>query len=154
MWKLLSASWAKRGITVDPLQCTMDFKRNFPLDLASEAQTVQALIGAGIPKEVAYSQLSFVDDVNYIMDLIYDEQNSITPLSEDDSSKSQDRLYKYQISMIQEYADKIKNKEISEERAMTLLKHTISLPEKEIREMLDLGENPETEEQMKSILKK
>ena len=56
--------------------------------------------------------------------------------------------------MIQEYADKIKNKEISEERAMTLLKHTISLPEKEIRELLDLGENPETEEQMKSILKK
>lgn len=83
MWKLLSASWAKRGVTVDPLQCTMEFKRNFPLDLANEAQTVQALISAGIPKEVAYSQLSFVDDVDYIMELIEAEKDGITSLAEE-----------------------------------------------------------------------
>lgn len=83
MWKLLSSSWAKRGVTVDPLQCTMEFKRNFPLDLASEAQTVQALISAGLPKEVAYSQLSFVDDVDYIMELREAEIDGIVSLAEE-----------------------------------------------------------------------
>lgn len=77
MWKLLSSSWAKRGIKVDPLQVTMEFKRNMPLDLANEAQTVQALISAGLPKEVAYSQLSFVDDVDYVMQMIEDEKDNI-----------------------------------------------------------------------------
>ncbi len=63
---------------------TMDFNRNFPLDLSSEAQTVQALIAAGLPKEVAYSQLSFVDDVDYIMQMIDKEKNGIPSLIDDD----------------------------------------------------------------------
>lgn len=83
MWKLLSSAWAKKGIKVDPLQITMDFKRNFPQDLASEAQIVQALIAAGLPKIVAYSQLSFVDDVEYIMQLIEDEKNEVPSLTKD-----------------------------------------------------------------------
>lgn len=82
MWKVLSSSWAKKKIKVDPLQVTMEFSRNFPLDLASEAQTVQALISAGLPKEIAYSQLSFVDDVDYIMEMIEDEKNGIPSLTE------------------------------------------------------------------------
>lgn len=80
MWKLLASAWIKRGNVIDPLQVTMDFKRNFPLDTLSEAQTVQQLITAGIPKEVAFSQLSFVDDVEYIMQLIEEEQMSIPDL--------------------------------------------------------------------------
>ena len=80
MWKLLASVWAKKGEKIDPLQVTMDFKRNFPLDTLSEAQTVQALIAAGIPKEVAFSQLSFVDDVDYIMELIEAEQQAIPDL--------------------------------------------------------------------------
>ena len=80
MWKLLASAWIKRGNKVDPLQVTMEFKRNFPLDTLSEAQTVQQLITAGIPKEVAFSQLSFVDDVEYIMQLIEEEQMSIPDL--------------------------------------------------------------------------
>lgn len=83
MWKLLASAWGKKRITVDPLQCTMEFKRNFPLDIQSEAQTVQQLISAGIPKEVAYSQLSFVDDVDYIMELIEEEKEAIPSLNED-----------------------------------------------------------------------
>lgn len=83
MWKLLSSVWAKKGIKVDPLQVTMDFKRNFPQDLASEAQIIQALIAAGLPKAVAYAQLSFVDDVDYIMQLIEDEKNEVASLSKD-----------------------------------------------------------------------
>ena len=84
MWKLLASAWAKRGNVIDPLQVTMDFKRNFPLDTLSEAQTVQALITAGIPKEIAFSQLSFVDDVDYVMELIEEEQMNIPSLDDAD----------------------------------------------------------------------
>lgn len=84
MWKLLCAIWEKKNITVDPLQITMEFTRNFPLDTLTEAQTVQALIGAGIPKEVAYSQLSFVDDVDYVMKMIEKEKNNTPSLLDED----------------------------------------------------------------------
>lgn len=83
MWKLLSSAWAKKGIKVDPLQITMDFKRNFPQDLVNEAQVIQALISAGLPKAVAYSLLSFVDDVDYIMQLIEAEKNEMPSLVKD-----------------------------------------------------------------------
>lgn len=85
MWKLLCSVWRKKNITVDPLQITMEFTRNFPLDTLTEAQTVQALIAAGIPKEVAYSQLSFVDDVDYVMEMLEKEQNGIESLNEDEN---------------------------------------------------------------------
>lgn len=84
MWKLLASVWSKKRITVDPLQITMDFKRNFPLDTSSEAQTAQALIAAGLPKQIAYGQLSFVDDVDYIMELIEDEKQGVSSLLEED----------------------------------------------------------------------
>ena len=75
----------QKNITVDPLQITMEFTRNFPLDTLTEAQTVQALIGAGIPKEVAYSQLSFVDDVDYVMEMIEKEKNETASLLDDET---------------------------------------------------------------------
>lgn len=85
MWRLLSSAWYKKGIKVDPLQITMEFSRNFPLDTLSEAQTVQALIAAGLPKEVAYSQLSFIDDVDYVMYMIEQEKEDMpSSLLEDD----------------------------------------------------------------------
>lgn len=82
MFKLLASSWAKKRIMCDPLQCTADYHRNFPLDLLSEAQTAQALRAAGLPDEVVYSQLSFVDDVDYVMGLIEQQKDSIPPLTE------------------------------------------------------------------------
>ena len=78
MWKLLSASWNKRNIKVDPLYCVMDFKRNFPLDEESEARMVQTLISAGLPKEIAYSRFSWVDDPSYIMDMLQDEKDNFS----------------------------------------------------------------------------
>lgn len=77
MWKLLASVWSKKRIAVDPLQVTMEFKRNFPLDTLSEAQTAQALIGAGLPKQIAFAQLSCVDDVDYVMELIEEEQQAM-----------------------------------------------------------------------------
>lgn len=52
-------------------------------DLTNEAQVVQALIAAGLPKEVVYSLLSFVDDVDYIMQLIEAEKNEVPSLVKD-----------------------------------------------------------------------
>lgn len=83
MFKLLSKAWEKKQVKVDPLQCVMEFKRNFPLDLLSEAQAVQALIAAGLPKRVAYQiALSCVDDIDYVMQLIEEEKDDIPSLTE------------------------------------------------------------------------
>lgn len=84
MFELLAKAWEKKQIKVDPLLCTMSFKRNFPLDLLSEAQAVQALIAAGLPKRVAFeTALSCIDDVEYVMQQIEDEKDGIPSLTVD-----------------------------------------------------------------------
>ena len=80
MYKLLGSSFAKKRIPFDYLQCYTTYKRNFPMDLVSEAQTVQSLTNAGVPKKIAFEQLSFVDDVDYIMDEIEKEKEAIPSL--------------------------------------------------------------------------
>lgn len=80
MFRLLANAWEKKHVKVDPLQCVMEFRRNFPVDVMSEAQNVQALIAAGLPKQVAFGQLSFVDDIEYVMDLIARERDGIPSL--------------------------------------------------------------------------
>ncbi len=83
MWRVLASSWSKKGTHVDPLQIVMEFHRNFPLDTLSEAQTAQAQIAAGLPKRFVFGQLSSVDDVDYIMDLLaQEEQESMERLYE------------------------------------------------------------------------
>ena len=74
MFKLLAYAWNAKTIAVDPLQCYMEFKRNFPLDIATEANAIASLIGCGFPKKSAFALASFVDDVDYIMDEIEREQ--------------------------------------------------------------------------------
>ena len=69
MFKVIGSAFNKRGITFDYLQCYSEYKRNFPVDVASEANAVQALINAGVPDEIAYNYLSFVDDIGYLMEL-------------------------------------------------------------------------------------
>lgn len=87
MWKVLASAWKKKRIEIDPLLITIDFKRNFPLNLLSEAQTAQTQIAAGLPKEYVYSQMASIDDVNYIMELIEAEKEDVTPLYDDTDSK-------------------------------------------------------------------
>ena len=83
MFKLLASCFTKRKIAFDPLQCVMEFKRNFPLDLVSEAQAAQQLIAAGLPKEVAFNvALSCIDDIDYVMQLIEEEQNSMPSIEQ------------------------------------------------------------------------
>lgn len=86
MFKVLASSWKKKRIAFDPLQVVIDYKRNFPLDLLSEAQAVGALKTAGFPDKIAYAQASFVDDVQYILDLKEEEINDIKPLDSEDEN--------------------------------------------------------------------
>lgn len=88
MFRLLAKAWEKKKIKIDPLQCVMSFKRNFPLDLVSEAQAVQALIAAGLPKRVAFdAALSFVDDVEAVMQEIEEEKDGIQSLMDEDEDE-------------------------------------------------------------------
>lgn len=82
MFRVLASAWRKKAIAFDPLQVTLEFKRNFPQDSLSNAQTAQAQIAAGLPKEWVYGQMPNVDDVAYIMGLIEKEQADIAPLYE------------------------------------------------------------------------
>ena len=84
MFKAWAKAMEKKQIKIDPLQCVMEFKRNFPLDILSEAQAAQALIGAGLPKRVAYQiALSAIDDIDYVMQLIEEEKDGIPSLLTD-----------------------------------------------------------------------
>lgn len=83
MFKVLASAWGKKAIAFDPLQVTLDFKRNFPLDRQSEAATAQAFISAGLPKEWVYSQISGIDDVDYIMEMSEREKESAMSLFEE-----------------------------------------------------------------------
>lgn len=84
MFKLLASSFAKKKISFDPLQCNVKYNRNFPVDFLGEAQAVQALIAAGLPKKTAFGALSMVDDVDEIMRLIETEKDDIPDLDGDD----------------------------------------------------------------------
>lgn len=75
MWQVLCSAWAKREKKVDPLHITMDFKRNFPLNIVNEAQAASTLITAGLPKRIVYGLLSFVDDVDEVMEEIENEKD-------------------------------------------------------------------------------
>lgn len=85
MFKLLASSYIKKKIPFDPLQCSAQYKRNFHTDFLSEAQAVQALIAAGLPKQIAFKALSFVDDVSQVMRLIETEKEDIPDLDEDET---------------------------------------------------------------------
>lgn len=88
MFRLLSNSFARRlRVNLIPEQCVMEFKRNFPLDTLSEAQAAQAMIASGLPKRVVYGNAySFVDDPDYVMDLIAEEEGDAPSLYADEES--------------------------------------------------------------------
>lgn len=81
MWRVLASYWEVHAIHVDPLQCTVEFKRNFPLDSLANAQTAQALIAAGIPQEEAWRiAIPEIDDIDYVLELKKNEQESVEEL--------------------------------------------------------------------------
>lgn len=87
MFRLLQNVFNLRGVPFDYLQCYSEYKRNFPVDVMSEAQATQALINAGLPDEIAYNQLSFIDDIDYVMEL--KEQEKQDQFTMDDSEEKE-----------------------------------------------------------------
>ena len=84
MFELLAKVWEKKQIKVDPLLCVMETKRNFPLDLLSEAQAAQAMLAAKMPQRAVYSMaFSGVDDVESIMEEIEREKEAIPDLMQE-----------------------------------------------------------------------
>lgn len=82
MFRLLANSWNNRlKLNAVPEQFVMEFTRNFPLDALSEAQAAQAMIASGLPKKVAFSNAySFIDDIDYVMALIAEEEGDTASL--------------------------------------------------------------------------
>ena len=84
MWKLLSGVWAKKRVAVDPLQVTMSFERNFPLDHLANAQAAQGMIAAGVPESIAWDIcIPEIDDVDYVLEMKKAEEEDVTSLYDD-----------------------------------------------------------------------
>ncbi len=83
MFKLLAFCFNARKIAFDPLQCVMSFTRNFPIAMLTEAQTANAYKcrSAG-GNSFCGSPLSFVDDIDYLMQLKEREKTDIPSLEE------------------------------------------------------------------------
>lgn len=97
MFKLLASSFAKKKIPFDPLQCSAKYNRNFPTDFLNEAQAVQALVAAGLPKKISFKALSFVDDIGEIMRLIQTEKDDIPDLEDVDQDVDDKTIYQERI---------------------------------------------------------
>lgn len=137
MFKLLASAWKKKQINIDPLQCYMEYSRNFPLDIAGEATAAQTLINTGMPKEFAWEKaLSFVngDDMEYIMQLIEDEQNSITPLGLDDEPEMT-KLKGYESTLIEKTVAKVQNGELNYDEAVDIIQCGTGMSIREIESM-------------------
>ncbi len=72
MFKVLASAWRKKNIPFDPLQVTLDFKRNFPQDDLSAAQTMQAELAAQVPRKYVYRHIT--DDPNWLEEMRKAEQ--------------------------------------------------------------------------------
>ena len=61
-YRILSEYWKKyQGVDIDPYNIEFTFVRNFPRDLAAEAEILNSLLGT-ISDHTAFSQMSFIDD--------------------------------------------------------------------------------------------
>jgi len=83
MFRVASNYWSLKGFTINYLDIFLNMKRNFPLDILSEAQANSQLKGL-VSEETRLSQLSFVDDVNYEIERMDQEkQNEMNPYNLD-----------------------------------------------------------------------
>lgn len=84
MFECLGAAWQSKGHNIDPLQLFAEFTRNLPRTLATDAQAVSLLVGAGLPRQIAFGLLSEIDDIDYVMQLVEQENDGLRPLSDPD----------------------------------------------------------------------
>ena len=81
MFELLAGPWKMKtpSLKFDPLNVWYEFKRNFPRDLLYEAQATRQLKGM-VSEQTRLSQLSFVDDAQYEIELMQRERDEIPEL--------------------------------------------------------------------------
>lgn len=72
MFKVITSAWAKKGINIDYTDIWFQFKRNFPLDILSEAQST-AMLRGHVSEQTRLSLLSFIDDPEYEIELMRKE---------------------------------------------------------------------------------
>ena len=87
MFKLFGNILRKRGVEFDYLQAYAAIRNNFPVDTLAEAQKVQQLISAGLPKKIAFEALSFIDDIDNVMEMIEEEKEEEIANLLDESKK-------------------------------------------------------------------
>lgn len=97
-WRVLASAWKKKAIQFDPLQVTMDYNPNFPSSLSSEADLATKLKGIGVPDEIAYSVLSCIDDVDYVLELKEQEMEKTASLAETTKDDEQDDFEEYGVN--------------------------------------------------------
>jgi len=71
-FKVIGSAWAKKGINIDFSNFIFQFKRNFPLDILSEAQST-AMLRGHVSEQTRLSLLSFIDDPEYEIGLMRKE---------------------------------------------------------------------------------
>lgn len=76
MFKCLASAWEKKQIRINPLEVVIQYKRTYPIDLQYESQVLATLKG-NVSDHTALGLLSFVDDVQYEIDLMEKEKESI-----------------------------------------------------------------------------
>lgn len=83
MFELLARPWNMKtpSLKFDPLYVWYEFKRNFPKDLLYEAQATRQLKGM-VSEQTRLSQLSFVDDAQYELELMERERDALPDLDE------------------------------------------------------------------------
>ena len=82
MFNLLTAMWKEKGMAdIDPLDITMQFTRNFPLNLGDEAEATMKLKGM-ISEKTRLSLLSFVEDADKEMKQMELESEGMIDLDE------------------------------------------------------------------------
>jgi len=72
-FKVLCSAWQKKGIDLDYLDIFWEFKRNIPIDLSYVADYASKLNGIH-SKHTLLSQIPYIDDVNYELELMRQEQ--------------------------------------------------------------------------------
>ena len=73
MFACLASVWQVKGMPVDPLDISMQFTRNLPIELKSEAEMVDKLAGH-ISQETLFTLLSFISDPQKEKDMILKEK--------------------------------------------------------------------------------
>lgn len=75
MFKVATTFWERKDkVQFDPYSVIVEHYRNVPIDLKEIADAMKQYIDMGLPLEFLLTQMPFIDDPEYVMDLVRKEQ--------------------------------------------------------------------------------